>query len=286
MSSVELLPILDQDLEAACRFLHENINRTISPQAWQLAYSQPWMADAPNHGFMLVAEGRVVGVFMAIYSEQTIRGVTERFCNQNSWIVLKPYRHLGLGLWRALQAQSGYHVTMLTPNPTVAKVYQTRRYRPIGDRVTVLPAPLPWPLARQARVVVEDAQAVLPPDAARDLVHHRPFPWLTQLALGDAQRGYCLVVGKLGRWKRLPALRILHVSDGEIFFSCHSALGRYLFRRHGVMTLHIPSRYLPVRPGFGLTILDTQPRMFLSDRLEERDITWLYTELVALDLPM
>ncbi|MBF0295856.1 MAG: hypothetical protein HQL96_11755 [Magnetococcales bacterium] len=284
-ASAELLPILDQDLEAACRFLHENINRTISPQAWQLAYSQPWLADAPNHGFMLVDQGRVVGVFMAIYSAQTIRGATERFCNQNSWVVLEPYRHLGLGLWRALQAQSGYHVTMLTPNPTVAKVYQTRRYRPIGAAVTVLPAPLPWPLARQARVVVEEeAQAVLPAAAARDLVNHRPFPWLTQLALGDAERGYCLVVGKLGRWKRLPALRVLHVSDGAIFASLHPALGRHLFRRYGVITLHVPSRCLPTRTGFEIT--DTQPRLFLSDRLEERDITWLYTELVALDLPM
>ncbi|MBF0214013.1 MAG: hypothetical protein HQM00_10710 [Magnetococcales bacterium] len=280
----EILPILDADLEMVCQFLHERLNRKLSPALWKNAYSQPWMANAPNHGFMLVDEERVAGVFGAIYAERTIRGVTERFCNQNSWVVLESYRHLSLELWRALMAQTGYHVTMLTPNPVVAKIYLTRRFQTMGNGVTVIPN-TPWPKALKARVVGERQEmlTLLSGESVRDCRLHRPFPWLHQVALGDA-RGVCHVVFKLGRWKRMPAAKLLHVSDGETFLRLHPALGRHLLWKHGVTTLHLSSRLLPQRPLGSFEIVDTQPRLFLSDRLSERDISWLYTEMVALDL--
>ncbi|MBF0339392.1 MAG: hypothetical protein HQL95_00335 [Magnetococcales bacterium] len=278
-------PIGENDLDDVCQFLHERLNKKISPAAWKHALWQPnWIAHPPNHGFMIVDQEQVVGVFAALYSEQMIRGKPERFCNQNSWIVLEPYRHLSMELLRALLAQPGWNITMLTPNPVVTRVYETRRFQRLSDRVTVVPY-LPLPRALGGRVITDRQEILelLSPDAARDCRNHRSFPWLHQVALGNAL-GYCHVVYKLGVWKRLPAAKVLHVCDGRIFSRFHPAISRHLLRRHGVMTTHLPSRFLPEIPLGAFEIIDTQPRMFWSEHLTEREITHLYTELAALDL--
>ena len=80
----------------------------------------PWKADAPNHGFMLRDGQRVVGVYLAFYSERVIAGRVERFCNLGAWCVLPEFRFHSVRLLKALLAQDGYHFTDLSPSEKVS----------------------------------------------------------------------------------------------------------------------------------------------------------------------
>lgn len=284
--AVAVRPILDVDLGLVSRFFHEQLGRHMNPEVWENAFNQEWMPDRPNHGYMLVDGKRVVGAFGAIYAKRMIRGTLETFCNHNSWVVLPEYRAKSLGLLNALLRQKGYHVTVVTPNPKVARIYELRGYQRLGDRILVFSVPSFLPLAWGGRVIVDPEGMVssLSPESARDFRNHSMFPWLSQVALEDSQ-GSCHCVLRLGKWKRMPAAKILHLSDGDVFNRVYAALGRYLLRRHGVMTMQVPLRYLPYRPWGSFELVDSQPRLFYSDTLSERDISYLYTELVALDLP-
>ena len=57
-----------------------------------VVHALPWKVDAPNHGFMLRDGQRVVGAYLAFYSERLIAGRMERFCNLGAWYVLPEYR--------------------------------------------------------------------------------------------------------------------------------------------------------------------------------------------------
>lgn len=279
-------PILERDLDRVCHFYHTHLNQKLSVNAWKNVFCQPWMANKPNHGFMLVDEEQVVGVIGATYSEQVIRGQTERFSNHHSWVVLAAYRHQSMHLYRALLAQKEFHVTTFTSNPNVTRICQFMQLRLMNDKITVIPN-LPWPTALRSRVIVDHQSmtSLLTLDSVRDYQNHRIFPWLGQVALGDS-KGYCHVVFKVKKWKQMPAVLLLHTSDHEIFLNHYPALGRYLLWNFGTTTLHIPSRFLPDRPKGSFEILDPQPRMFRSDRLTEKDISYLYSEVVALDMPL
>src|SRR5262245_57720181 len=81
-----------------------------------------WTVDQPNHGFLLRVSEHVVGVYLAFYSQRTINGRLEQFCNLAAWCVLEEYRSHGLRLTRALLAQKGYHFTDLSPSGSVIQL--------------------------------------------------------------------------------------------------------------------------------------------------------------------
>ena len=53
-----------------------------------------WSDGWPNHGF-LQQRGRVVGAYLAFYSQRMIDGRPERFCNLGAWCVCAEYRTRG-----------------------------------------------------------------------------------------------------------------------------------------------------------------------------------------------
>ncbi|MBF0260788.1 MAG: hypothetical protein HQL97_02955 [Magnetococcales bacterium] len=302
----EVLPIRAMDLESVCAFLTERQSgapdgdtpavpprhgngtegKAISPAAWKNAYAQAWMDSPPNHGFMLVDEDRVVGAFMALHAERFIRGRLERFCHLGPWVVMEGYRGQALSLMRALKAQPDTHFTLFTPHETVARIFATQRFVRLSDRIFTL-STLRWPGGFSSQVITDrhEILAVLPPEAARDCRHHRPFPWLRQLALGD-RHGYCHIIHKPFKQGRFQATNLLHVSDGERFLRHYPALARHLLFQEGITTLRVPSRLLPAPLPGAREIRDPRPRLFLSNRLGEPDIAYLYSDVMTRDIPV
>ena len=84
--AVAVRPITEQDAERVDGFLRANLNPRVDSAG---SLQVPWSVDAPNHGFMLVSdEDEVLGAHLAFYSERTIAGRRERFCNLAAWCVL------------------------------------------------------------------------------------------------------------------------------------------------------------------------------------------------------
>ncbi|MEO5345952.1 MAG: hypothetical protein H7834_06195 [Magnetococcus sp. YQC-9] len=279
----ELVPIRSMDLEAVCQFLHERLNQTISPAAWKNAYAQSWLEAPINHGCMLVDEDRVVGAFMALHSEQTVQGRQERFCNLGNWVVLEGYRRQSLSLMRTLLNQPDTHFTLLAANQTVARILATQGFTPLSGQVAIL-STVRWPSRMASRVIEERSEllSVLPPEAARDCRHHRPFPWLRQLAIGD-RNGFCHLIYKPGKQGRFTHANVLHLNDPVLFATHFPALSRHLLMRHGITSVQVPHHLLPVAPPGARTVVDPKPGLFRSDRLSEQDLSYLYTEIMTLD---
>jgi hypothetical protein len=287
MPAAVLTPITETDLPAVGAFLHANLNQRISPQSWSDSLRHPWSELRPNFGMQLVADTQLVGVFCAIYSDQTVGGRIERFCNPHSWCVLPEYRNQGISLLGALLKQPGYHFMMLTPNPRVAQIFRQLRFRDLADGLMVFPN-LPAPAAlRTGAVTVSDPQLIaarLSGSALRDFNLHRNIPWLRFVAFGTGT-DLALAVYKRATWKRLPCARLLHVGDPAVFGRHHALLRHHLLLHHGLLVSQVESRLLgAAAPHPALHGHRTQAKLFLSPTLADSQICNLYSELVALDI--
>jgi hypothetical protein len=283
MSAIKTTAIQQEHLEEVGRFLHENLNRKISVQAWVNSLTHPWSDVRPNYGMQMRDGDRLVGVFCAIYSDQTVNGKSEKFCNPHTWCVLEDYRNHGISLVLSIIKQRGYHFTMLTPNPKVAEIFRSLKFKDLGKEIAYFPN---LPALRFGQSIVEsrpDAIAQhLSPAARRDYELHRDIPWLRFLAFGTPG-DICLVVYKAGRWKRLPSARLLHVSDAAAF-GRHLPLLRNHFLRKGFATTSVETRMTAGVPRLAYRIQRRQGKLFMSSTLNDAQITDLYSELVSLDI--
>jgi hypothetical protein len=285
MAELAVTSIEATHLQEVGDFLHRNLNKRITPQAWVQSLTHPWSESRPNFGVQLRDGGTLVGVFCAIYSDQTIDGRVERFCNPHSWCVLESYRRHGIGLILTLLKQTGYHFTMLTPNPKVAEIFRGLRFKDLAAQMVVfpnLPSPASCLPSRFIESAPEKIATRLTGPAQRDFESHREIPWLKFLAFGrGAER--CLVVYKRDRWKRLPCARVIHVSDPQILDRNTGLLHNGLLRS-GLLVTKVESRFLLREPRIAYRMKRTQGKLFLSRTLQDRQIRDLYSELASLDV--
>ncbi|MEG3638703.1 hypothetical protein [Magnetococcus sp. PR-3] len=279
---VELLPIKDEDLQGVCDFLHRQMNPRITPDQWYTAFKQPWMVDKPNHGYMLREKGDVVGVLAAIYSQQQINGRLERLCNLTSWRVLEPYSAMSMGLLKAIIKQPDQTVIGTTPSEMVCKIYKLLGFEMVAQTRRVLLPPLGWD--PNAKVLMGDAaRASLPKAEQQRWLDHADFAWLDQaVLLGGKNEAPCHLVWRRGVWKRLPGAVLMHVGAAETFVAHHGMWSRWLLGK-GLPSAHVEQRLVPT-----LTkgrVEDYGMAMGLkSERLRPEQLSYLYTEQVALPL--
>lgn len=283
MSNAVVSAIEFEDLNAAGVFLCDNLNPEISPAQWQASVTHEWSTERPNFGMKLMDREKLVGVFLAIYSEQEIRGQRQRICNPHTWCVLPEYRARAVSLAAALVRQPGYHFSMLTPNPNVDAVFRFMKFKELDARLTIFPN---LPAFSFVEVVDESAQirARLSGGDLRDFELHTSIPWLHHLVVGDAATGYCWIVFKPRRWKRLPCADLIHVSNRAAFARHFTALRNYLLFRKKMVWGRVETRFIGDHPLLAYRTTRTQSKLFLSDRLHDSDVRDLYSELVSLDL--
>ena len=157
--TVALAPITDADVVVVAHFLHTNLNKRVSPSTWSRVMSVPWKVDAPNHGFMLRDGQRVVGTYLAFYSERPVGERLERFCNLSSWSVLPEYRFHSVRLLMALLAQDGYHFTDLSPIKQVESVNTRFKFQYLDTSAVFIPH-LPWPTLPGRTKISTDADVI------------------------------------------------------------------------------------------------------------------------------
>jgi hypothetical protein len=235
---------------------------------------------------LLKANGAVAGVLCAIYSDQEVSGRIERFCNPHSWCVLDAYRKQSVDLVVQVLRQKDLHFTMLSPNPAVADVFRFFRFKMMDSRVWVAPnVPLPALSSRSFLVSTEHAEiASLLADAPRrNFEAHRRIAWLEHVLVGDPE-GYCHVIFKRRRWKRLPCADVLYISDPGGFRRHFRRLSSFLIRSRGLVWTRAETRLTGYRPSPAFGLKENQPKLFLSETLNDSVVQNIYSELVALDL--
>lgn len=286
--AVAVKPITGSDVPAVAEFLHANLNGRVSADAWARAVDVPWKVDAPNHGFMLIsgddADNRaIVGVYLAFYSERTIAGRPERFCNLGAWCVLPDHRFHSVRLLKALLAQQGYHFTDLSPSGNVVPM-NTRLKFQFLDTATALVPNLPW-LSWPGRGRISTDPAVIEETlTGEELQRYRDNARTAAARHAVLTRGdeSCYVVFCKVRRKNLPLFAaILYVSDPALFRSMAGPFARHLLVRHGLPATLAELRVVRHRPRLSLMLRAPRRKMFKSSHLTADQIDYLYSELVC-----
>ena len=144
VENLRICPITTADVVRVSNFLHGELNGRISPATWAAAIQPPWQTTSPNHGFMLVSGDRVLGVYLAFYSQRRVEGRDEKFCNLAAWCVMEQHRSHGLRLLKSMLAQDGYTFTDLSPSGNVVPLNARLNFQHLDTDGTLVPN-LPWP---------------------------------------------------------------------------------------------------------------------------------------------
>ncbi|MGB7980901.1 MAG: hypothetical protein WCF36_08945 [Candidatus Nanopelagicales bacterium] len=280
--TVVLSPITDGDIEEVAAFLHSQLNPRVSVADWVRAMNPTWSADPPNHGFLLSDQGRVIGAYLAFYSERVIDGHRERFCNLGAWSVDPEYRSHGLRLVRAMLGQRGLTFTDLSPSGSVVAVNERLGFKFL-DTATALVPNIPRPtLGRRVRVVTDLAQIhrSLSGDDLRLFLDHRDAAAALHFVIksgGDR----CYTIARKDRRKDLPVFAsILYVSNKELFARTQRALYGHLLVRHGALATLAELRVVGSQPPWSIPLTHPRPKMYRST-LGPQYIDYLYSELTS-----
>jgi hypothetical protein len=283
--AVSVQPIKTADLPELAAYWHANLNPAIPRQTWIEAFQQNWLSDPPNHGFKILAGGKLVGALGAIYSRQDIEGAPVEFCNLTSLVVEDAYRARSMDLLSACLSQKQFRFTNFTPTPSVAKMLRLFRFRelPSGERV-VFHAPVPTlVMGLQAIDRPEVLAGALNENAGKLWRDHRPLPWLRCFAVGRGNE-WCLVFWHRCLIKGLTGARILGFSDPDLFVRWHWAIGGHLLLRHGAFGMRFEEHLVPEGSEIGVHRPVTMPRLYRGPEMAHRNVSFLYSELVALPI--
>jgi hypothetical protein len=281
---VELRPIAPEDADAVGAFLHSELNERVPAAAWARAVDVPWDVEHPNAGFMLLEGERIVGALLAFYSQRTIGGRTERFCNLGAWMVLPEHRFHSLRLLKALLAQDGYHFTDLSPSGSVPAINERLGFRYL-DTTTALMPNVPWPSLPGRTTVSSDPAVIERTLAGRELQIYRDHAATVAARHLVIVRGaeHCYVIFRKDRRKGVGLFAsILYVSDPAVFAAAAGPLGRHLLLRHGAAATLVERAVVADAPPRSFAVASPRRKMFRSAQLEPRQIDYLYSELTCL----
>jgi hypothetical protein len=280
---VEVRPIEKDDRRAVGTFLEARLNERVPAAAWAHALDVPWSAERPNMGFMLVAGDEIVGVQLAFYSQRSIAGRSERFCNLGAWCVHPDYRIDGVRLLKTALAQDGYHFTDLSPSGSVVSINTRLGFQFLDSRTALVPN-LPWPTTPGRESVISDPSRIRGMLSGEDLkvyLDHASAPAALHVVLRCDQEA-CHVIFRKDRRKGLPLFAtVLYVSNPRVFEATARAFGRHLLLRHGVPATLLERGVTDYRPRLSWAVAAPRRRMFRSASLRPPQIDYLYSELVC-----
>lgn len=281
---IDVRPITAEDAGAVCGFLHDHLNPAVSPRAWRAILAPPWNADPPNHGFALVADGTIVGVYLAVYSAREVDGVQRRFCNLAAFCVLEDYRAHSFRLMRAILAQKGFEFTDFSPSGNVVALNKRLGFTAL-DTATRLAPNLPC-LPRRGLTVTENPRliaGVLTGRDARVYRDHLDAPAARHI-VAIAQGEYAYLVARKDRRKRLPLFSSpLYVGGSrELLRRAWPQIGSHLLLRHVELATLAERRMLGFAPVLGIDVGMPRSKMVRSATVPAEDVDYLYSELTLL----
>ena len=268
-STVALSPIGDRQVDQVAEFLHCELNPRVGVKAWAEGIGRVhWVADAPNHGFMLIEDGDVVGANLAFYSEREINGRPERFCNLGALCVVESRRAHAIRLVRAVLRQPGYHFTDLSPSGNVIELNRRLGFHSL-DTATALQINWPVPPTSSLRIITDPAEieAALSGRDLRIFRDHRDSPAARHLLVASGP-DVCYVIGRRDRRKKVPAfVSILYVSNPSLFRRSARHIARHFLVHTGALATLLETRVTGQAPAGSIALRHPRPKMFKSSQL-------------------
>ena len=245
----------------------------------------PWDYPQPNHGFLLEDDGRVVGAYLALYSERTIDGRREQVCNLAAWCVLPSHRHHSVRLLRALLGQTGYHFTDLSPSGNVVPLNRRLRFEMLDTTTAVVPNVPRLSVSRSVRLISDPIEIAAKLNG-RDLELYRDHSDAVAARHLVIVRGEetCYLMYRRDRRKRLPLFAsFVHVGNPALLQATEGHLRRFLLLHHAIPFTLAELRVVGYRPRLSIMLRSPRPKMYRSPTLRPDQVDYLYSELACVE---
>jgi hypothetical protein len=276
---MNIRPILSADLTDACAFMQATLTPTIRIDRWRSAFSQSWASDSPNHGYLMMDGGQIIGTLGCAYSVRQIRGQAIRFCNFSSWSVLPEHRGKGLLLLSAAMKQEGYIFTNFTPNPATIPIFDRLRFHQIDTTRWIVANSLG---RIRSTIVNHDTLAAALSESDAEIYHaHRGLPGVHQVGL-IGPGGVNLISFIHSRFRRIPCALVVRAGDWRALAENMTAFRKAALMHFGLPLTAIERRRLPAKPKGALAEQAWMPTLYRGGGVEDPDIDGLYSEIVTL----
>jgi hypothetical protein len=226
----------------------------------------------PPFGYLLEADGRVVGALLLIFSERD----GQVRCNLSSWYVAPEHRAHAAIL--AAMSTKLKHVTYVntSPAPHTWPILQAQGYvRYSAGQFLALPA-LGRGRGRARRLTHAPADRLLPEyDLLRAHAEAGCEVVICDTAAGAAP--FVFLPRRIARGA-LPAMQLVYARSTASFAACARPLGRFLARRGAALVICDADAAIPGVPG--LLFKERGPRFFKGpERPRQNDLA--FTEMVV-----
>ena len=261
----------------------------ISRSQWMSLLTHRWDREDNPMGFVMVADGTIIGFLATIFSQRLIEGRVETFCNLSSWIVRKEAiaKTPSSGIHLVLQVvqRRELHLTSLTPVPASLAMGKAVGWKQLEEHVHFIPDASTFPDREDNRFTItakqEEIEPVLGPIDRRIFRDHVGYDCHHVLLHGDDR--YCYVV--FTRSGRLGVNHVHYVSDPTLFVEHAASMVRHIAKLNDVDVVAIASRLLDdlALPFGSMRPVEGKGPMYRSD-LSRHHIDNLYSELILLGL--
>jgi hypothetical protein len=192
----------------------------------------------PKYGYVLVADGTIVGVVLTIISSMTVNGQDRVRINVANWYVDPAYRGFATMLTSPLRAYKKATHLNVSPAPHTWVMLEALGYRRFCTGGFFALAALSGRSVTAAvrRVTTEVAPAAdLSPSEAELLRAHAALGCICVLCEWENQRYPFVFLPTNIRWKGVPVpyAQLIYCRDFEAYVQLAGPLGRYLLR-HGL----------------------------------------------------
>jgi hypothetical protein len=277
----ELRPVVEADIDKVCVFLETNMRRGMTREQYRQLFLYPWLEPKPGLGYVLTENNEIVGFLGAIYSDRTILGRVERFCNLTNWCVLPEFRGESLKLLFAILGKRGQTIVNLSPSAEVEKMLVAMKYQVLDTyKRFSLPLVHTWTLFGRGRIIHQMDRIVAAVDAGeRQIIRDHAGCNCTFLLVVDGKQK-CLVVSKQRTKQGVRFSEILYASDATLLRAVFEKVKWSLLKAERTWMVAIDERLMGVPLPF--TIRYRRISFFQSKSITGAQIDNLYSETAVL----
>ncbi|KZX22310.1 hypothetical protein [Rathayibacter tanaceti] len=228
-------------------------NAALPSEARARLFEPVWGGEEDYYGYVLEAEGEVVGFIGMLFTRREIAGAMRKFCELHSWYVKDEFRSESLMLLLPALSIKGMTLLNYTPSPEVYEISRKFGFAELEQEVLrILPVPTPGALRADLRVETDEAAigSALTGSQLRIFEDHRGLDCRHFLVRRRGRSGHLYaIVKKMRVTPRQPVGRILYFSDEDRLVDALGWLRLYWSLALGVQCLIVDRAQLRVAPG-------------------------------------
>ncbi|MDD2901308.1 MAG: hypothetical protein PHU44_02610 [Syntrophales bacterium] len=284
-SKVQVRKAYAQDFEQVYSSLLAAHDPRISKEDWHQLFINHWHSTEDYYGYLLAADGEIVGFLGTIFSRRKIRGQEYKFCNLSSWIVQPEHRRKSLFLLFPLLKLADYTFTNLTAQEHVAKIHRELGFTEMGSGAQII-----LPLGGFSWGRPHKPELIFDPERIKDhlqgddiMIFNDHLAFKCSHILLEADHDYCYLIASRLIKKRVPILYVHYISNLPLFVKLiYQVIFKMLYHFKAVGLL-VEDRFLEgLDLRWAIKYQLPHYKLFKSPALQAQDIDNLYSERILL----